>query len=453
MRALPTLNRMRRYATTLGAIAGPDVLPRAGLILAGLLLGMPPCLAQSGDPAITGPPPAPAPAGPSGLARWLNPATSPIIPIPEIDVDPNTGTTVGLIPTWLRNDEHGNINRIVAPDVIKTQNFGYGSRFRIFDYPSPDTQWYVIAGAKERVESEFHARYETGRLRDGRWSLLAEAVYDRSGTARFYGIGNHSHSLAQSVYTNQQLFMRLVVGWNFNPRWQLAWWIEPRKVKIVSATLKNIPSTTHLYDGLLGLGTTHELLQRLALTYDTRDDLVVPTRGMAVTLYSGVASRQGGLDESLFLEVGADARLFWSPSPWSTWAFHAATRYLPLSHQAPFWALSSLGGDVSALGESQPLRGFGTSRFYGANAFSVNVEYRRTVLALDIFGTHLDFQATPFFDAGRVSRLSRTFPLGHLHYVGGFGVRAIARPSVVGYVDVGKGSEGVAVFTGINYPF
>jgi hypothetical protein len=33
------------------------------------------------------------------------------------------------------------------------------------------------------------------------------------------------------------------------------------------------------------------------------------------------------------------------------------------------------------------------------------------------------------------------------------GFRAIARPFVVGYVDFGLGSEGVAVFTGLNYPF
>jgi hypothetical protein len=40
-----------------------------------------------------------------------------------------------------------------------------------------------------------------------------------------------------------------------------------------------------------------------------------------------------------------------------------------------------------------------------------------------------------------------------LHKVVGIGVRGIARPSVVGYVDVGYGTEGIAVFTGINYPF
>jgi hypothetical protein len=35
----------------------------------------------------------------------------------------------------------------------------------------------------------------------------------------------------------------------------------------------------------------------------------------------------------------------------------------------------------------------------------------------------------------------------------GVGFRGIARPFVVGYVDVGYGRDGPAVFTGLNYPF
>jgi hypothetical protein len=40
-----------------------------------------------------------------------------------------------------------------------------------------------------------------------------------------------------------------------------------------------------------------------------------------------------------------------------------------------------------------------------------------------------------------------------LHKVAGIGFRGVANPFVVGYVDLGYGSEGVAAFTGINYPF
>ena len=67
--------------------------------------------------------------------------------------------------------------------------------------------------------------------------------------------------------------------------------------------------------------------------------------------------------------------------------------------------------------------------------------------------THVDVEVAPFVDAGRVFEGNWDFPLSHIHAVGGVGFRGVARPFVVGYVDVGYGSEGVAVFTGINYPF
>lgn len=44
-------------------------------------------------------------------------------------------------------------------------------------------------------------------------------------------------------------------------------------------------------------------------------------------------------------------------------------------------------------------------------------------------------------------------PVAALHKVVGVGFRGVAPPFVVGYVDVGYGSEGAAVFSGIGYPF
>src|ERR1700741_1074141 len=85
----------------------------------------------------------PAPAPPTGLRRWLDPATAPFIPIPEIDTDPYSGTTLGLIPTWLHTNRQDEIERIIAPDVIHSEYFGWGSRMRIFGFPPADTQWSV----------------------------------------------------------------------------------------------------------------------------------------------------------------------------------------------------------------------------------------------------------------------------------------------------------------------
>ncbi len=81
------------------------------------------------------------------------------------------------------------------------------------------------------------------------------------------------------------------------------------------------------------------------------------------------------------------------------------------------------------------------------------MEFRKRVLSVDAISTHLDIELTPFVDVGEVFEHSRDSPVAHLHHVGGLGFRGIASPFVVGYVDVGYGSEGGAVFTGINYPF
>jgi hypothetical protein len=41
----------------------------------------------------------------------------------------------------------------------------------------------------------------------------------------------------------------------------------------------------------------------------------------------------------------------------------------------------------------------------------------------------------------------------HLHAAAGFGVRGVASPFVVGYVDIGFTRGKAAVFSGITHPF
>ena len=385
--------------------------------------------------------------------NWLNPTTWPVLPVPEIAVGPNSGTTIGLIPTILHTNSANQITRIIAPDFTHNPYFGWGVDARIFEYPSLNTQWSVVAGMQQRVQSYLDALWQTGLLRESRWTVTVEADYDRSGTPRFFGFGNNSLRINQTDYTRQQMWVRTKIGWNITHSWQLAYTFEARKVKITAGSLPRIPSITQRFVHLLGVGTTHELLNRVSMIYDTRNNIVIPTHGMDVVVYGGVASRNVSIDDSLFTEAGADGRFYWSPMRTLTVAAHFDLRYEPTTHHVPFWGLSSLGGDASMIGGSQPLRGYGTARFYDRNAFVANIELRQTVLSLNTLSTHIVIQVTPFFDTGRVFHHFSTLPFTHLHNVLGIGFRGLAPPSVVGYVDVGKGSEGIAVFTGINYPF
>jgi Omp85 superfamily domain len=427
-----------------------SAVPRC-LALALLLASASLAAAPDDDPTqapAQGPVPPPPPGEGKGLSRWFNPATAPFIPVPEIAVDPDSGTTVGVIPTWVKTDENHQVRRIIAPDVIYNENFGWGVHGRVYGYSSGDEQWSVVAGVKERVEREFDAEYQLGRMREERWSFNTSIVYDRDGTPRFYGFGNETPASAVTNYTNQQERVELQVGLNLTHAWQLLYTARLQVVEVMPGTLDKVPSI-----GTQFLGTDNLLLNRLSIVYDTRDDLTVPNRGVELIAYGGLASRNGLLNNSMYSEVGADGRVFSPVAENTTLVAHVAAHYLPVTNNVPFWALSNIGGGESVVGGAQPLRGFGAGRFYDRDSFSSSLELRRKVLTFDATTTRIDVEVTPFIDVGRVFAHAGTFSLDQLHYVGGLGFRGIARPFVVGYVDIGYGSEGVAAFTGLNYPF
>lgn len=392
-------------------------------------------------------------AAPQGVARWFDPSTAPFIPIPEIDHDPNSGTTLGLIPTVLVTNERGEIDKIIAPAVDYNPYFGVGLRTSVYSFLSEDTQWSAVIGAKQRVESQFDYEYVAGRLRNSPLTFNASVVYDRSGTPRFYGIGNDSPEYDETNYTLQQKYVQTRTGWNLTHEWQLAWTLRARDVQVQPGTLAGIPSLENRFGPIYGVGTVHETLNRVEIAYDSRDDNIIPTHGGEYVIYGGAAASGGLLDSSLYSVTGIDLRQIWSPAPGNTIAAHTALRYMPGATDVPFWSLSNIGGDRSVLAEAQPLRGFGAGRFYDRNSFSASLEYRRQVLALDAASTHINVEVTPFVDVGEVFAHSRESPVANLHHVGGVGFRGVASPYVVGYVDLGYGSEGAAVFTGINYPF
>ncbi|MGH8140317.1 MAG: BamA/TamA family outer membrane protein [Steroidobacteraceae bacterium] len=392
---------------------------------------------------------APAP----GMSSWFDPTKLPFIPVPEIAVDPDSGTTLGILPVWLTTNDRHVIRRIVAPDLLYNPYFGYGFHARVYSYNSEDEQWSLVGGAKQRVERELDAEYQRGRLREQRWSYTASLIYDKSGTPRFFGIGNNSPAITETNYTNAQKLAQTQVGLNLGRTWQVLYTMRMRSVDVLPGTLARIASIENRFANILGLGTNSELLNRLSIVYDSRDSLTAPRHGMEWVAYGGVASRSGIFNDSLYSEAGVDGRSYWSVAAGTILAAHMALRYLPSARRLPFWALSSIGGGESEIGGEQPLRGFGSGRFYDRNAFSASVELRHTVWSFDSMATHVDIEVTPFVDLGQVFRRTSTFPIQHLHKVGGVGFRAVARPSVVGYVDIGYGSEGTAVFTGINYPF
>jgi Omp85 superfamily domain len=393
---------------------------------------------------------------PTGLARWLNPATAPFIPVPEIDEDPYSGTTLGIIPAIVSTNSSGEIDRILAPDVIYNQYFGWGARGRIFSYPSDNTQWSLVGGGKQRVESEFDGEYAAGILRQDRWSFHASVVYDRDGSQHFYGIGNETHLARQTNFTEQQKYIQTSIGLNLTHIWQVGYTFRARAVEITPGHLPGVASIQVLYPNTLLYTESQEILNRVFIDYDSRNDVTAPTSGSEWVAYAGAASHEGLFNASLYSEVGLDVRSFWQLPHNAVLAVHVALRYMPRTDRTraiPFWALSGIGGDESDIGGDQILRGYGTGRFIDRNSTAINIEYRRRVATLNSFASGVSIELAPFLDMAQVSDRMGADPVGRLHKVIGLGVRGLSLPSVVGFLDVGYGDEGAAIFTGLNYPF
>lgn len=383
----------------------------------------------------------------------------PIIPVPEVATDPVSGTTVGVLPVFLCSNSQHQIEDIFAPDINYNTAVGPGGTLRYLSYPSDDTQWFATAGGSELNSERVELDYATGMTHERWWSFEGHFLFQHDPTYRFFGLHNNSAFSSESNYTNEQLYAEGLFDFNLTRHLQVALGVQPRFIRIERGALGGLPFTGNLFPALNGLQGGSVLRNRLFLLYDTRDSLDVPTSGGLVSLFVGGADR-AAFSSFSYAEFGADVRRYVPLTNWLILAGNLYARYIPTGN-VPFWQMSGLGGDGAGensvlglpLSDSATWRGYGAGRFVDNNVFVLNLELRMRVYQQDIFNTHGILEIAPFLDMGRVFQYVDQMPLEHLHPVGGLGFRGIALPFVVGYVDVGYGQDGVAIFSGINYPF
>jgi hypothetical protein len=70
--------------------------------------------------------------------------------------------------------------------------------------------------------------------------------------------------------------------------------------------------------------------------------------------------------------------------------------------------------------------------------------YKRRLL----FGVNAELEVAPFLEAEQAFEGATTSPVNDLRSVYGVGFRDIARPEFLAFVDLGRGSGGIPMFTG-----
>jgi outer membrane protein assembly factor BamA len=181
---------------------------------------------------------------------------------------------------------------------------------------------------------------------------------------------------------------------------------------------------------------------------DTRDDTVSPTIGSYFTAYAELAQSFTSDNKAApFSKYGIEYRkLIPDQTKRYTFAFRGKFESTLGGEDIPFFERSMLGGQNS-------LRGFGVGRFVDDHSLVVNLEERIQLFHLRLFGTVAEIETAPFLDIGKVLSNFRYRTLAQYEFNPGIGFRAIARPNVVGRVDVATSKDGNAVFAGLDFPF
>lgn len=372
-----------------------------------------------------------------------------LVRLPVLDTDPNRGVTAGVMPIWVMKDRKDakRIRSIHAPSFTFNPIVKFTPTYRYYLYPDDRSNYEFRASWSAVREREVIGEVEDTDFFDRGIFVHGKLQYNVDGTRRFFGMGPDSAQADETNFTRQtfQYDWRVGLpifresGFKFNFGHHLA------GERISEGPISRLPDLTTRFPGITGSHFHQDGELQLFVDYDTRDNAVTTSQGSYAKIMVDNAQAKWGseyafqryqLDLRKFHKAGADGR------------FVTAGRLLfeHLVGDVPFYLKPSLGGKKSH-------RAYGDGRYIDHAMVTASVEERLTVYKIPLAGVTTEFEVAPFFELGTVSGAPRRFASRYARPVVGGAVRAIARPQVVGSIDVGVGREGPSVFMDINYSF
>jgi hypothetical protein len=369
-----------------------------------------------------------------------------VIPLPAFSYNRNEGPWYGVLVPILRANPRGEIEDILAPLYLHNRHIGETFTLNYYGYRSNTIQYRAVASYSTEVERNFELSYKDTGVGAGRFILAAEGTWFKNAFARFFGFGNKTHEERETTYTSREGHVKLTAGLNLGSHASLLFTERYRDVRIEDGVITSLPQTKAFFNGVAGIGGAQILGHRLTYLYDSRDNVLTPTRGSYVAIYGEVTQNFIHDKPDRWLRYGLDARHSF-PHAGGRMVFVARFWLEAVSGQeVPFYERPMLGGENT-------LRAFGLNRFIDDTALLVNFEERIRVLSKRFFDHAVELELSPFLDFGRVTTNWESARLRRFQINPGVGIRALARPNVVGRLDVGYGKDGANVFVGLDYPF
>ena len=367
-------------------------------------------------------------------------------PIPAISTSKNDGNDVGLIVPILKTDPDGELKHLAAPMLIHNSIVGMRGAINLFQYDPGGREIRLIASAAEKIERRLTFSYTDPAFSQGRYSLNFSASFFKNATARFYGIGETTSESTQTNYTAREGRVNWRFGVHLNEVTQISVGQRFRQVSLQRGAT-DLPFTGDEFSSVVGvLGETLIFGNRATFHYDTRNNLISPTDGMAVTAYAEVNQNIRNGDHPIYSRYELEVKKLFPSESKRAILIARGNLQATIGDQVPFFEQSSLGGQNN-------LRGYGVDRFIDKHLISLSIEERIHMVRTKIAGVTADFEVAPFLDTGQVFSDYKDVTFKNYRMTPGIGFRGIVKPNVVGRVDYGYSREGGAIFAGLDFPY
>lgn len=370
-----------------------------------------------------------------------------IIPLPAFSYTRNESFYIGALAPTLRAKTEGIVTDIIAPQYLYNPFVGHTATLNYYGYPSDNVQYRAVASYSEKVAKDFDLAYRDWGAGGGRYILAAQVNWFKNPFARFFGISNNTQEQGETNYTSREFLAKGTVGINLGPDFSLMFTERYHEVRVENGILTTLLDTKAKLAGsnLPGLEGARIIGHQLAVRYDTRDNLLTPSKGTYVTISLELSQNLQPSEPDRWGRYIIDARHL---IPHASGRMVFGARLLidgVTGDRIPFYERPTLGGENT-------LRAFGLSRFIDDWAAVVNLE-ERIVLKEQRFFDHLvGLEIAPYLDVGRVTS-NFASQLRRVQFNPGVGFRLVQKPNVVGRLDLAYGRDGANAFVGLDYPF
>ena len=367
-------------------------------------------------------------------------------PIPAVSTSKNDGNDTGLIVPILITDPDGELNYIVAPMIVQNSIVGTRGTINLFRYEPGGREIRFIGSYTERIERKVIFSYTDPAFSQGRYSLNFGASFFKNATSRFFSLGQTTPVGNETNYTAREVRMNWRFGVYANEVTQIAVGQRFRNVRLQKGAT-DLPFTVDRFPAVDGVqGESFILGHRATFYYDTRNSLVSPTDGMAMTAYAEVNQNLRNGDHPVYSRYELEVKKLFPSESKRAILIVRADLQATIGTQVPFFEQSSLGGQNN-------LRGFGVDRFIDKHLVSLSIEERIHLARTKVAGVTADFEIAPFLDTGQVFNNFKDVNFKDYRMTPGIGFRGIVKPNVVGRVDYGYSREGGAIYAGLDFPY